>query len=199
MVNAVWAFLLLAGTALFFMTGRFEAAGTAALKSVQNSIEVMIGLCGAYCLWMGVMGIARRAGLVESLAKRCRRILSFLFPTVPPESAAMGYIALNLIANVLGMGNAATPFGLKAMEELAKLEDCSGRASDAMLMLITVNNSSLQLLPIGVVAMRAAYGSTDPYAIMLTTLIATTINTIFAVIFAKVLLRRRKRWKSSIP
>ncbi|MDP2892686.1 MAG: nucleoside recognition protein [Bacillota bacterium] len=193
MINAVWALLLLAGMLFFFIGGRFQEAGEAAINSVKSAVELMIGMCGAYCLWMGVLGIARKAGLVEALAKRSRKLLCFLFPTVPAESEAMGYIALNLIANILGMGNAATPFGLRAMEELAKLQDCQGRATDAMLMLVIINNSAIQLLPIGTIALRAAFSSADPYSIMLTTLISTTCNTLLAVAAAKLIQRRRQK------
>jgi spore maturation protein A len=193
MINAVWGVLFLGGMLIFFIGGHFQQAGEAALGSVKSAVEMMIGMCGAYCLWMGMLNVARKAGLVDALARRSRALLGFLFPTVPPQSEAMGYIALNLIANMLGMGNAATPFGLRAMEELAKLKDCQGRATDAMLMLVTINNSAVQLLPIGTIALRMAFGSADPYAIMLTTLIATTVNTLFAVAAAKIIQRGRRR------
>lgn len=186
MINYIWAFLILAGTVVGIATGRAQAVGDAAIEGAKEAGLLCVSLIGAYALWLGILNVAKQAGLIESLAKRMRGIICRLFPGVPSNSEASGYITLNIVANMLGMGNAATPFGLKAMKELQALNRHKNEASDAMCMLLIINASSVQLLPLTVIALRSAAGSAAPAEIVLTALLSTTVTTIVAIIAGKI-------------
>ena len=170
-------------------TVKAEALSQSALDGAQDAALLCIGLIGAYALWLGTLNIAQEAGLVNSIARRMRGLIRWLFPSVPPDGPASGFITLNHVANMLGMGNAATPFGLKAMKELQALNPQKTRASDAMCMFLVINASSVQLLPMTVIALRSAAGAAMPGDIVVTSLIATTVTTVTAVTMAKILRR----------
>lgn len=186
MTRYIWAVLIVIGCIVGIATGRAQAVSDAAITGAKDAALLCISLIGAYALWLGVLQIAQDAGLVESIAKRMRGAIRALFPGVPKDSAASGYITLNLVANMLGMGNAATPFGLKAMKELQALNPDKERASHAMCMLLIINASAVQLIPMTVIALRSAAGSAAPAEIVVTSLIATTANTAVAIIAAKI-------------
>lgn len=192
MVNYIWAFLILVGTVVGIATGRAEAVSQAALDGAKDAALLCVSLIGAYILWLGVLNVAKEAGLVDAVARRMRGVIRWLFPTVPAGSAASGFITLNIVANMLGMGNAATPFGLKAMKELQGINRDKTRASDAMCMFLVINASSVQLLPLTVIALRSAAGSAAPGEIAITTLLATTVTTTVGITAAKVLRRLYK-------
>ena len=148
-------------------------------------------MLGIVSLWTGVMEIARKSGLIAGLKKKIAPLIKWLFPDVPPEHPASEYIAINLIANFCGLGWAATPAGLKAMEALAALQDERAghhvtKASDAMCAFLVINISSIQLIPVNIIAYRAEYGSVNPAAIIIPGIIATTISTLAGVIFCKI-------------
>ncbi len=185
MVNYIWAFLIVAGTLTGLVSGNAQAISEAAIEGAKDAGLLCFSLVGAYALWLGVLNVANEAGLVTSLAKKMRGIIRWLFPGVP-EGAASGYITLNIVANMLGMGNAATPFGLKAMKELQALNPSKGRATDAMCMLLIVNASSVQILPLTVIALRSAAGSAAPAEIAITALMATTVTTVVGVAAGKI-------------
>ncbi len=193
MINYIWAFLIVIGTVVGVATGHAQAVGDAAIEGAKEAGLLCISLIGAYALWLGILNVAKEAGLIEALAKRMRGVIRWLFPHVPPDSEASGYITLNIVANVLGMGNAATPFGLKAMKELQELNKNKNVASDAMCMLLIINAASVQLLPLTVIALRSAAGSVAPAEIVLTSLITTASTTALAVIVGKIW-QRIKRW-----
>ena len=157
----------------------------AAMNSAKDSITLCFSLVGVYALWMGILKIAQESGMVQGIAKKCEGLICKLFRGVKRGSEALGYISLNLVANMLGMGNAATPFGLKAMAELQKTNPNKKVASNAMCMLLIVNASSLQLLPLTIIGLRSAAGAENPSDITLTALIATTVTTVVAIIVAK--------------
>jgi len=186
MINYIWAFLIVVGTVVGVATGRSQAVGDAAIEGAKEAGLLCVSLIGAYALWLGVLNVAKEAGLIESLARRMRGIIRRLFPDVPPDSEACGYITLNIVANMLGMGNAATPFGLKAMKELQALNKTKDQASDAMCMLLIINASSVQLLPLTVIALRSAAGSAAPAEIAITALLSTSVTTIVAIISGKI-------------
>lgn len=190
MLNFIWAFLVAAGIIVGIATGRHEAVVNAVLNSAKNSAAMIIGLIGIYVFWMGILNIAKDSGLVDRLAARLKKALLFLFPDVPANSGAAGYISLNLVANMLGMGNAATPFGLSAMRELDKLNGHRKTASNAMVMFLVINASSIQILPLTLIAIRGAYGSANPADIVLPSLIATGVSTLAAIVLAKIMERR---------
>lgn len=194
MINAIWVIMLLAGFGLAAVTGDLDGATNALFDGALYAVELCIGLTGIYCLWLGILNIAEESGLVAAISKKLGKLLSSLFPGIPQNHGAMGAITMNIIANMLGLGNAATPLGIRAMEEMQKLNNDKDTATDAMCMFLVINTSSVQLIPATVVALRAAAGSDNPTEIIGTALIATTCSTIVGIL-AAVLLRRRNRYK----
>ncbi|MBW1748482.1 MAG: spore maturation protein, partial [Deltaproteobacteria bacterium] len=154
-------------------------------ESAGGAVELAIGLVGVMALFLGLMKVAEAGGMLTILARLIRPLMVKMFPDVPPDHPAMGAMILNLAANALGLGNAATPFGIRAMQELDTLNPQHGTATDSMALFLAINTSSVTLLPTGVIALRAAAGSSDPAAILPTTLFATIGSTIVAVIAAK--------------
>ena len=163
-----------------------EMLAAAMIDSAEASVTLAIGLVGVMALFLGLMKVAEEGGLLVIIARLVRPLMQKLFPDVPPEHPAMGAMILNMSANALGLGNAATPFGIRAMQELDKLNDTKGTASNAMVLFLAINTSSVTLLPTGVIALRAAAGSQDPAGIVPTTLFATICSTTIAIIVAKI-------------
>jgi spore maturation protein SpmA/spore maturation protein SpmB len=163
-----------------------DLLATAMIDSAEASVTLAIGLVGVMALFLGLMKVAEAGGLLVIIAKLVRPLMQRLFPDVPPDHPAMGAMILNMSANALGLGNAATPFGIRAMQELDKLNQVKGTASNAMVLFLAINTSSVTLLPTGVIALRAAAGSADPAGIVPTTLFATICSTTIAIIVAKV-------------
>lgn len=162
-----------------------EILSKAMITSAGGAVELAIGLVGVMALFLGLMKVAEAGGMLTILARLIRPLMVKLFPDVPADHPAMGAMILNLSANMLGLGNAATPFGIRAMQELDKLNPQPGTATDAMALFLAINTSSVTLLPSGVIALRAAAGSSDPAAILPTTLFATIGSTAIAVVAAK--------------
>lgn len=187
MVNYIWAFLIVIGTLVGLLNGNAQAVSEAAVKGATDAALLCVSLIGAYALWLGTLNIANAAGLVQGIAKRMRRVIHWLFPGIPEGNPATGYITLNIVANMLGMGNAATPFGLKAIKELQELNPDKQRATDSMCMLLIVNASSVQILPLTVIALRSAAGSAAPAEIVISTLLATIVTTSVGIIAGKIM------------
>ncbi|MCW5699492.1 MAG: spore maturation protein [Rhodospirillales bacterium] len=166
-----------------------ESLGTAMIEAAGNSVTLAIGLIGVMALFIGLMKVAEAGGLLVIIAKVVRPLMQRLFPDVPVDHPAMGAMILNISANALGLANAATPFGIRAMQELDTLNRDKGTATNAMALFLAINTSSVTLLPTGVIALRAAAGSDDPAAIVPTTLFATICSTTMAIIMAKLLQR----------
>lgn len=195
MLKFLWGAMLLIGIVYGAATGRMNEVTDAALSSAKEAVSLCITMAGIVAMWVGIMEIAKSSGLVERLTRKMRPLLGFLFPDVPGEHRAMEFISANMIANFLGLGWAATPFGLKAMEELAKLEKqrksvSPGTASNAMCTFLILNISSLQLIPVNIIAYRSQYGSVNPTAIVGPGIVATAVSTVVAVIFCKVMERK---------
>lgn len=165
------------------------ALGKAMIGTAGDAVTLAIGLVGVMALFLGLMKVAERAGLLLVVARTLQPLMTRLFPGVPADHPAMGAMIMNLSANVLGLGNAATPFGIRAMEHLDSLNGDKGKATDAMILFLAINTSSITLLPTGVIALRAAAGSTDPAGIVPTTLFATLISTTVAIVTAKLCAR----------
>ena len=166
-----------------------EALGLGIVDTAESAVTLAIGLVGVMALFLGLMKVAEHGGLLRIVAKALRPLMLRLFPEVPADHPAMGAIIMNLSANLLGLGNAATPFGIRAMQQLDTLNPHKGTASNAMALFLAMNTSSVTLLPTGVIALRAAAGSTDPAGIVPTTLAATIISTTVAITSAKLLQR----------
>lgn len=188
-MNLVWLFLLLSSVLVGAATGRLEEVGKTSFQAAKQSVELAIGLVGAMSLWLGLVKVVQEAGLMASISKALRPVLVKLFPDVPADHPAMGAMVMNMAANMMGLGNAATPLGIKAMQELEKLNPQKGEATDAMCLFLAINTSSVTLLPLGVMAVRASAGTRDPAGILIPTLLATTCSTIAAVLSAKLLAR----------
>lgn len=162
-----------------------ELLSTGMIESAKGSVTLALGLVGVMALFLGLMKVAEAGGLLTVIARLMRPVMIRLFPEVPPDHPAMGAIIMNLSANVMGLGNAATPFGIRAMQELDKLNPHKGTATNAMALFLAINTSSITLLPTGVIALRASAGSNDPAGILPTTLFATVCSTAVAIVAAK--------------
>jgi spore maturation protein SpmA len=166
-----------------------EVLTKAIVDTAGSSVELALGLIGVMTLFLGLVKVAEAGGLLKVISRLIRPLMARLFPDVPPDHPAMGAMVLNLSANVMGLGNAATPFGIRAMQELEKLNPCPGTATNSMALFLAINTSSVTLLPTGVIALRAAAGSSNPAGIMSTTLFATICSTAVAIMAAKVFAR----------
>lgn len=173
-------------------TGNVKAVSDAAISYAESGFEIALGLTAVMSLWLGIMKIAEEAGLVQLISRALRPLLIRLFPDVPAEHPAMGAVLMNIAANVLGLGNAATPFGIKAMNELQTLNNKPDTATDSMCMFLAINTSSVTIIPATIIAYRASAGSANATEILGPALIATTCSTIVAVVSAKFLAKRRK-------
>src|SRR5690606_1928748 len=171
MVNIVWILLILIGLVVAAFNGKIEAVTQAALDNAKYAVELCFGLIGVYALWLGLIKVAQEAGLVTKVSQKMQGIMRFLFNDIPAKHPAMGAITMNIIANMLGLGNAATPFGIKAMKELQELNSQKDRATNAMCMFLVINTSSVQLIPATVIALRSTAGSSNPTEIIGTTFI----------------------------
>ena len=189
MLNYIWAGMILLGVIYGVCTGQMSALTGGALDSAGEAVSLCITMAGVMALWMGLMEIAQESGMITKLTKGIRPFLKFMFPRLPEDHPAGEYIATNLIANVLGLGWACTPAGLKAMEQLAELEEQRGKkvtaASNEMCTFLILNISSLQLIPVNMIAYRSQYGSANPAVIIAPALVATLFSTIISVIYCK--------------
>ncbi len=197
MLNGIWAGMLFIGIVYGMLTGNVTEITNAALDSAKEAVDLCITMMGVMSFWVGLMEIGEEAGLLEKASRKLRPVVRFLFPNLPAEHKANEAITLNIMANILGLGWAATPAGLQAMEELKKLEDdrrngiISGKvrepgvAGNEMCTFLIINISSLQLLPMNVIAYRSQYGSVNPASIVGPGIIATTLSTAVAILYCK--------------
>ena len=195
MLNKLWGIMLLAGIVVAAFTGKIGDAGTAAIDSSKEAVTLCIAMLGVMSMWTGIMNVAKRAGLIDAMTKALRPALRFLFPDIPADHVVNEYIAANMIANMLGLGWAATSYGLKAMEQMKELNEGSHIASADMCTFLIINISSLQLIPVNIIAYRSQYGSVSPTSIIGMGLIATLVSTAVGIIFAT--LMRKIQRKSS--
>ena len=182
MLNIIWLGMIFLSVIVGLIQGRIDAVVNAVTESAKLGFEVAIGLTGIMALWLGIMGIASESGLVNLLARLLRPIMRRLFPEVPVDHPAMGAMILNIAANMLGLANAATPFGLQAMKELQRLNTHVHTASNAMCTFLAINTSSVQLIPATAIAFLAANGSLHPSSVIVSSLIATTVSTIVGLV-----------------
>jgi spore maturation protein A len=182
MVNAIWLFMILFGFGFAAVNGNLEAVTQAAFEGAKTGVTVCFGLISILVFWLGMMRVGEAAGLLNALARLLMPLVRFLFPSVPKDHPAIGYILTNMSANILGLGNAATPMGIKAMQELQKLNPNKDTATPAMCTLLALNTSSITLIPTTMIAVRMNFGSASPADIVGTTLIATLIATTSAIL-----------------
>lgn len=202
MLNYLWAGMIFIGIIYAALTGRIPDITDAALTSSKEAIALCITMMGVMSFWVGLMEIASKAGMIESASRKLAPLIHFLFPELPPNHPAQEHISTNILANILGLGWAATPAGLKAMEALKNLEEdrrkgilpgpsrSKDTASNEMCTFLILNISSLQLIPIHVIAYRSQYGSVDPARIVGAGILATTVSTLAAIFYCKIHTRR---------
>jgi len=191
-LNIIWLVLIVSSIIVAAVTGRMEAMNQAAFAGAKAGVTVCFGLLSVLAFWMGIMRIAEKAGLMGLIARVLSPVISLLFPDIPKGHPAMGYILSNMSANLLGLGNAATPMGLKAMEELQKLNPNKQQASPAMCTLLAINTASITLIPTTMIAIRMQYGSVNPVEIVGTTLLSS-----FAATFVAIVVDRWYRYRSN--
>ncbi len=197
MLNVIWLSMIFVSIIVGVIEGTIAEVVRAVTDSAKLGFEVAIGLTGIMTLWLGIMAVATESGLVAKLAYVLRPILRRLFPDIPENHPAMGAMVMNIAANMLGLANAATPFGLQAMKELQSLNDQAKIATNSMCTFLAINTSSVQLIPTTAIAYLAANGSTHPSSVIFTSLVATTVSTVVALIavfsLAKLPVFRMKR------
>lgn len=199
MLNYLWSGMILTGVLWGAFNGRMPQLTEGALSSAKEAVALCITMLGVISLWSGVLETGTRAGLIDQLTRKMKPFLKFLFPRLSPDSEAFRQIAVNMIANILGLGWAATPAGLRAMEELEMIEEdrrkgylnekprSPGEASNEMCTFLILNISSLQLIPVNMIAYRSQYGSVNPAAIIGPAILATVLSTAVAVVYCKIM------------
>ncbi len=185
-MNLVFVLLLVAALVAGAATGHVKEIGEGAMQGAAKGVELAIGLVGVMALWLGLLKIAEKAGLIEKLSRLVRPVFRPLFPGVPDGHPALSAMVLNIAANMLGLANAATPFGLKAMEELEKLNEQKGTATNAQALFLAMNTAAIQLVPTTVIALRVSAHSKDPAEILIPTVLCTCAAFIAAVVVAKI-------------
>ncbi|MGN0160156.1 MAG: nucleoside recognition domain-containing protein [Lachnospiraceae bacterium] len=206
MLNYIWSFMILVGIIYGSISGNIANVSNGILNSAKDAVTLCITMLGVMALWTGIMKIAEESGMVKDISRKLIPVITKLFPGVPKDHKAFEYIALNIIANILGLGWAATPAGLKAMEELQRInigqckkdygkdwEAHSFVASDAMCTFLVINISSLQLIPVNIIAYRSQYGSVNPSVIVAPVIAATFISTFAGVLYCLWKIRGKRR------
>ena len=187
MINYIWCGMIIIGIIIGTLTGNIEAVSTAAIEWAETAVELSLGLIGVMALWLGLMKIAEEAGIVRGMGLLMKPIMVKLFPEVPADHPAMGSIVANMAANFFGLGNAATPLGIKAMQELQDLNENKDEASNAMVMFLAINTSSVTLISSSTIAYRSAAGAANPADIIAPTIVATVVSTTVAIVACKLL------------
>jgi spore maturation protein A len=187
MLNYIWLFFIITAIIFGVINGRIEEVTEAAFESASTAVTLAIGLIGLMAFWLGIMKIAEESKLIILISKLVRPLAIRLFPDIPSDHPAIGSMVMNITANMLGLGNAATPLGIKAMEDLNKLNEHKGIASNAMCTFLAINTSSVQLIPIMAIGILRQAGYTNPTQIIGATIFASTVSTIVAIISVKLL------------
>lgn len=191
MLNWIWFLLMAVGVMYSAVQGTIDAVTEAAFSAASDTVMLILEICGLLCLWLGIFRIAERSGLVEKLGRMITPLISLLFPGVSKSSPAFAAIVMNVAANFLGLGNAATPFGLKAMEHLQAENRRKDTASDAMITLLAMNTSCITVLPTLMISLRASMGSAEPASIIGATLLSSVAGLVFALLLDRLLQNRK--------
>lgn len=193
MLNYIWAFMIIIGVIYGAITGNISEVSNGFIDSSKEAVTLCLTMLGIVSFWNGIMEVGTRSGIIDQMTRLISPLVNFLFPGIPKNHKSREHITTNIIANILGLGWAATPAGLKAMESLSELNisqngmDNAQNASNEMCTFLIINISSLQLIPVNIIAYRAQYGSVNPTAIVLPAMLATGISTIAAIIFCKIM------------
>lgn len=181
MINYIWGFFIVLGV-LFSIINGSGSITNSMLSSGSKAIDMILGIVPLMCLWLGTMKIAEASGLLDIISNKLSKVVKILFPEIPEGDKAIGYISSNVVMNMLGLGNAATPFGLKAMSELKRLNNNSDVASRSMITFLVINTASVTIVPTTVISLRLANGSINPTEIVLVTIITTFLSTFLAIL-----------------
>ena len=190
MLNYLWGCMILIGVVYVALTGNIDSVTSGALDGAKDAVSLCITMLGVMAFWCGLMEIAEKSGLIDKCKCGVAPLISWLFPNVPRQSRAFSYITTNMISNFLGLGWAATPAGIRAMQELSELNGHNSVASCDMCTFLVINISSIQLIPVNIIAYRSQYGSANPTSILFPSIIATTCSTFVAVIFCRFMMKR---------
>ncbi len=192
MVNYIWVGMTIIGIVFALINGTMDAVNKAVFDGAKEAVTICIGLISVLVFWLGMMRIAEESGLLEKLSKLFRPLVKIIFPEVPVKHPAMGYILSNMISNMFGLGNAATPLGIKAMEELKKLNGGKDFASRSMVTFLAINTASITIIPTTVIAIRMNYHSASPTEIVVPTIITTLLSAIMAILIDRYFYYRKK-------
>lgn len=190
MLNYLWGCMILIGVVYAALTGNIDSVTSGALDGAKDAVSLCITMLGVMAFWCGLMEIAEKSELIDKCKCGVAPLISWLFPNVPRQSRAFSYITTNMISNFLGLGWAATPAGIRAMQELSELNGHNSVASCDMCTFLVINISSIQLIPVNIIAYRSQYGSANPTSILFPSIIATTCSTFVAVIFCRFMMKR---------
>ncbi|MBQ2239045.1 MAG: nucleoside recognition protein [Lachnospiraceae bacterium] len=190
MLNYLWAGMVITGVIFGILTGKTNEVSEAFLSSSKEAVSLCITMAGVVAMWSGIMEIAKESGLTTALSRKMKPLIRLLFPGIPKDDIANEYIATNMMANILGLGWAATPSGLLAMKELHRLNKEKETASNDMCTFLVINISSLQLIPINIIAYRMQYGSVNPTQIVAPSIVATLVSTLVAIFFCLIMGKR---------
>ncbi|MBQ7141187.1 MAG: spore maturation protein [Bacilli bacterium] len=191
MVNFIWAFFIIAGIIYGVITNNYEVLNTEILESSKTTLEMVLKMFPLVALWTGIMNIAKESKLLDKFSKAVAPILGKLFPEIPKGHESLGYIASNIVINMFGLGNAATPFGLKAMKSLQEINKDKTTASRSMITFLVLNTTGFTLIPTTVISLRMMHGSANPTDIVITSLIATTLSTVAGLIIDRIVAKKR--------
>lgn len=191
-MNKIWSGMIIISITLSICSGNLQELISSLMTSTQSTIETVLDMLGMICMWSGFMKIAENTGIVKSISKKVTPLVTFLFPELPKDNEAMGHIAMNMTANILGLGNIATPLGLKAMEKLEMYNENKKRLSNSMMMFIILNTASIQIIPTSVIALRSTYNSVNPADVVLPIIIASFGSVVAGIILVKISCRRKK-------
>lgn len=192
MLNILWPIFIIISIVYAIFSGNVESINKGLFESIESVVNFSLTLVGITCFWMGIMEIASKTTALDFLSKLLQPLIKLLFPSLKKESPANKSIVMNIVANILGLGNAATPLGLKAMDDLQKEEKCREKLSDNMMMLIVLNTASLQIIPTTVLAIRSSLGSTNPNIIIFPVWFSTIFVAIVGIIATKILIKVNK-------
>ncbi|MFZ7133479.1 MAG: nucleoside recognition domain-containing protein [Eubacteriales bacterium] len=199
MINNIWFYMIVLSLMYGIFFGDVKVMTEGILDSSIQTVELCIQFIGVWALWLGLMEIVKKSGLIDKLSARLYPVIKLIFPDIPKGHEALGSISLNFSANMLGLGNAATPFGLQAMKQLQSLNEDKETTTDAMCMFLVINTSSIQLIPTTIIAIRASLGSANPTSIVLSALIATTISTFIGILSSLLYKRKYASLKKEEP
>ena len=192
MLNILWPAFIILSYIYAIISGKIDEINNGLFESLSDTVELTLTFLGTICLWNGIMQIAKNTSLIEKMSKFLQPVINFLFPDLKKNKAAKNEISMNMIANILGLGNAATPLGIKAMQTMQKENDKKDTLSNSMMMFIVINTASIQLIPTNVIAIRTSLNSQNPTSIILPVWIATIVAAVVGIVLTKILIKRVK-------